>query len=273
MASFIKCQFCQFFRLYTSLIPLNRSEVCLSISSVLSPQWETCKTWQQAVKLWDQACQDGTVSIVRAEIWNTSAATRHQKIKTATPHVNHGAPATPRTPKPHMDLEAPAIPRTLVSGRLAPPKPKPSSGASTLSASMKHLPEVIVISDSSSDSDIEATYPRKFLKKYDCFELTDDENGVTTVTKTYDAKTNTHLDTPTKANVPSQAKASRATSLPRTKIRAPVTVGVSGSGYESDLESPSPARLQTNGIPSSFTSTTGSTSTLPATKRVGGRKK
>lgn len=238
MASFIDCQFRYLFSHLTFLIQTDRSDVRCAIKSIESPQWETCKTWQQAIKLWDLAYQNKTIFLAREEIWNRSALTRRLLTK---------------TPTPHLHLEAPAVPRTLVSvaDRSAPLVQMLASGTPTtsLSDSKKRFPSVIVISDSESDgkndskgdsdSEIEATDPVKIEKKIDCFDLTDDENGELSVRQTYDAATDTHFDEPTTPYIPRQAKASRMTSLSHSKIHTPTTFGVSGSGYESDSEPPS----------------------------------
>lgn len=164
LASFIDCQFRYLFSHLTFLIQTDRSDVCCSIKSIESPQWETCKTWQQAIKLWDLAYQNKTIFLAREEIWNRSALTHRLLTK---------------TPTPHLHLEAPAVPRTLVSvaDRSAPLVQMLASGTPTtlLSDSKKRFPSVIVISDSESngkndskgdsDSEIEATDPVKIEKK------------------------------------------------------------------------------------------------------------
>ena len=236
MASFIACQFRYLFSHLTFLIQIDRSDVRSSIKSIESPQWETCKTWQQAIKIWELAYKNKTIFLVREEIWDKSAATRRLLTKTSTPRLH---------------LEAPAAPRTLVSvaDSSAPLVQMPASGTPTtsLSDSKKRFPSVIVISDSESDgkddsdsdSEIEVTGPVKIEKKNDCFELTDDENGELSVRQTYDAVTDTHFDEPTTSYIPSQAKGSRMTSLSHSKTRTPTTFSMSGSGYESDSEPPS----------------------------------
>lgn len=52
----------------------------------------------------------------------------------------------------------------------------------------------IIISDSDSESEVEATYPRKIRKMIDHFDLTEDENGKPYLRQTYDAATDTYLD-------------------------------------------------------------------------------
>ena len=223
------------FSLSSSLTRLNRSEVHRSIASIQSPQWETCKTWQQAFEHWELAYQHNTIFLVREAIWNTSSLTSRRMTS---------------TPMPHLHIENSAAPCTPVSGMVAPVVQTLASGTPTtsLSAPKKRFPSVIVISDSEGDSEghgkddgnsdgsseIEATYPVKIEKKYDCFEFTDDENGEISVRQTYDAATDTYFDKPAMTNVPSQTKASRATSLSHSKIHAP-----SSSGNGSDSERPS----------------------------------
>lgn len=178
-----------------------------------SAQWATCKTWEQAIKLWDLARQSGTIFLQREQLWDTSALTR----RLAT-----------RAPASQSHLETPTATSNLVSQNPAPPAQLPISGIPTplLSISKKQLPLIIEISDSDSDGEIEATYPKKVVKVYDCFDLTDDEDGRPYLRKTYDAATNTRLDAPAKADA-----ASRASSSGRCKIQLAPAVVISSRGH------------------------------------------
>ncbi|KJA12725.1 hypothetical protein HYPSUDRAFT_210187 [Hypholoma sublateritium FD-334 SS-4] len=167
-----------------------------AIDSIPSAQWETCKTWQQAVKLWDAACQSGAVSLLREGGGNALALQRPPS----------------RNPAPKSHLKAHATTRNLVSGDQGPLiEPLISSTpAPSLSIPKKRFPLVIEISDSESDGEVEATYPKKIVKVYDCFDVTDDEDGTGCLRKTFDAATNTHIEAPIKAELsPSTSSSSR----------------------------------------------------------------
>lgn len=130
------------------------------------------------------------------------------------------------TPSPHPHLRTNTC-RTLVSNNT-------NTLVQTPSTSNKAFPSVIVISDSESDSEIEATYPREIRKVYDCFDLTDDENGKPYFRKTYDAASNTHIDSPDSTNIQGHAKeASCATSVNPGKAQLMPKTVASGSGYNS----------------------------------------
>lgn len=137
----IVCEFWSFFPLYIPLIQQHRSDVHRSIDSIPSAQWTTCKTWQEALNVWDHACRSGIVILHRR--WAQKAST--------TTHL-----AT-RTQPPHPPLGK-NIPRTLAPNNADPLVQTSASGTSALlpSAPSKTFPSVIVISDSESDSEIEA---------------------------------------------------------------------------------------------------------------------
>ena len=89
------------------------------------------------------------------------------------------------------------------------------------------------VNDSDSDSDIEATYPVKIEKVYDCFEVSDDEDGSGYLRQTFDATTNTHIPAPAKKAAKSRVKpASHAASSTRYKTPASATVSASASSHE-----------------------------------------
>ncbi len=135
-----------------TLIQRHRSDVQRSIDPFPSALSTTCKTWQQAVRVWDLACQSKTVTLLRSEPRSASAINR---------------PAT-EIPPPHPS-DGTSTSHTLVSGDGNPLVLAPTSGTSISSIPVpKKLPGVIVISDTESecgsDSDIEATYPEKIRK-------------------------------------------------------------------------------------------------------------
>ena len=178
-----------------TLIQRHRSDVQRSIDPFPSALSTTCKTWQQAVRVWDLACQSKTVTLLRSEPRSVSAINR---------------PAT-EIPPPHPS-DGTSTSHTLVSGDGNPLVLAPTSGTSISSIPVpKKLPGVIVISDTESecgsDSDIEATYPEKIRKVYDCYEVTDDEDGGSSLRKIYDAASDTHIDSAAGTNTASKAKA------------------------------------------------------------------
>ncbi|KJA23428.1 hypothetical protein HYPSUDRAFT_201445 [Hypholoma sublateritium FD-334 SS-4] len=109
----------------------NRSEVQHSVDPFpLFPPWNTCKTWQQAVKMWDTAYQTpGAICILRKDAKNATATTA-AKASTARPNIS--APA-----QHHLSDSSLPLPF--------------ATSTSTLPVSNRR--SVVVISDSDSDGD------------------------------------------------------------------------------------------------------------------------
>lgn len=172
-----------------------------------------------------------------------------------------------KIPTSRLHLEAPTTFGTHVSiadRSVSPVQMPAATPTASLSDPKKCPPSVIVISDSESDgkndsksdgkddcksdsdsdSEIEVSHPVKIEKKYDCFELTDDENGELSVKQTYDAATDTCFHEPTMPYIPNQAKASRVTFLSHSKTRTQTKLGMSGSAHDSDSGPPSQGSRQ-----------------------------
>ncbi|KJA21115.1 hypothetical protein HYPSUDRAFT_203297 [Hypholoma sublateritium FD-334 SS-4] len=117
---------------YIAYTKKNRSEVHHSVDPfpLLLP-WSTCKTWQQAIRMWDTAYRTpGAISILwKPEDAKSATATTAAKASTA-----------------RRNISAPA--QHHVSDSLPLPS---ATSASTLLVSKRR--SVIVISDSDSDSD------------------------------------------------------------------------------------------------------------------------
>lgn len=84
---------------------------------------------------------------------------------------------------------------------------------------------VIEISDSDSDSEIEATYPKKIIKRYDRFDLIDNKDGGSYLRQTYHAATNTDLNSPRKIEPPSLKS-----NIGHSKVESALTTIASASG-------------------------------------------
>lgn len=216
--------------------------------------WITCKTWVEAVKIWDVSCRTDSVSILGMD----------------------SQYATARAPTPRPNFEGPAS--RFESPVSLNPSPTSTPSAPTASVLKRQLPTVIVISDSDSDSEveattpsvsvlkrklpsesaavisdsdsdskIEATFPRPIAKKINCFEVVEGENG-STLRQIYDAATDTHLDVPTETS--SQGRdttpRNRMTTLKHHRPRPPVA---SGSGYKSPSTASIAQMLQSHDQP------------------------
>ena len=175
--------------------------------------WVTCKTWKEAIKIWDVACRTENVSILRKD---GGSATTSAAVRASTPHYSVRPPAT--QPHHHVSDRPDALTQ--------PPTASPVSSLPILK--IKH-PPVIIISDtdsgsssdsSSSDSNdnyCEATLPKAIKKKSDGSDLTDDENGGSTLKQAYDGATDARA-----------ASCRRTTTSKLRKSLAPIS---SGSGH------------------------------------------
>lgn len=195
----------------------DRSEVHRSVDPFpLFRLWETCKVWQDAVKMWDIACRTpGAVCILRKGAKGatvTTAARASTVAPAARCHVCGSLLLTSTTSS--------KLPLVLKRGSAIIISDSDSDGDGNVGE------------DSDSDSEVETTSPKAIKKRVDCFDLTDDENGSPILRKTYDALTDTYLDAPTKNKTSIQGRTAprRTTFLKHHKSSPPFA---SGSGYKS----------------------------------------
>ncbi|KJA23051.1 hypothetical protein HYPSUDRAFT_201613 [Hypholoma sublateritium FD-334 SS-4] len=211
----------------------NLSEVRRSVQPFpVFRNWTTCKTWVEAVKSWDISCRTNSVSILRMDSLYATA-------RAPTPRPNIGTPAS-RFDRPVALIPSPTSAASTPSGsvlkrQLRVPSvivvsDSDSDGeVEAVSVLKRQPPSVIIISDSDSDSEVEATFPKPIVKKIDCFEVIENENGCT-LRQIYDAATDTDLDTPTE--ISSQGRDATPCSSTTTLKHTPPPVA-SGSGYKS----------------------------------------